>query len=49
MAFDDIGNNLYWSDTEEKTIEVFSLSTKTNTTFYFEEELYDIALVPEEG
>ncbi|XP_025153783.1 vitellogenin receptor isoform X2 [Harpegnathos saltator] len=49
MAFDDIGNNLYLSDIEQRTIEVHSLSSTANTTFYFEEQLYDIALVSEEG
>lgn len=49
LAFDDIGNNLYLSDIEQKTIEIHSLSTTTSTTFYLEEQPYDIALVPEKG
>lgn len=49
MAFDDIGNNLYLSNIERKTIEVHSLSTIANTSFYFEEQPYDIAVVPKEG
>lgn len=49
MAFDHIGNNLYLSDIEHKTIEVHSLTTMSKTIFYFGEQPCDIALVPEEG
>lgn len=49
MAFDYIGNNLYLSNKEDKTIEVHSLTTKTKTVFYFEDQPHNIALAPEEG
>ncbi|XP_032678624.1 vitellogenin receptor-like [Odontomachus brunneus] len=49
MAFDYVGNNLYLTNIEEKTIEVHSLTTKTKKIFYFEEQPYNIALAPEEG
>ncbi|XP_050452085.1 vitellogenin receptor isoform X1 [Cataglyphis hispanica] len=49
MAFDYIGNNLYLSNKEDRTIEVHSLTTKTKTIFYVEYQPYDIALAPEEG
>ncbi|XP_032678623.1 vitellogenin receptor-like [Odontomachus brunneus] len=52
MAFDYIGNNLYLTNIEEKTVEVHSLTTKTKKIFYFEEQSktpYNIALAPEEG
>nr|XP_031843623.1 vitellogenin receptor-like [Nomia melanderi] len=49
MDFDYIGNNLYLSDVNHKTIEVHSLSTKEKTVFYFQEEPHAIALIPEEG
>lgn len=49
MAFDYIGNNLYLSNKEDKSIEVHSLTTKTKTVFYLKDQPYDIALAPEEG
>lgn len=49
MAFDYIGNNLYLSNKEDRTIEVYSLTTKTKTVFYVEDRPGDIALAPEEG
>ncbi|XP_012350206.1 vitellogenin receptor isoform X1 [Apis florea] len=49
MDFDYIGNNVYLSDVKHKTIEVHSLNSKEKTIFYFKDEPYDIALVPEEG
>lgn len=49
IDFDYIGNNLYISDVIHKTIEVHSLNTHEKTVFYFQDEPYDIALVPEEG
>lgn len=49
MAFDHIGNNLYLSNKEDRTIEVHSLTTKTKTVFYFEDQPCDIALASEEG
>lgn len=49
IAFDYIGNNLYLSNKEDKTIEVHSLTTKTKTVFYFEQQPSNIALAPEEG
>lgn len=48
MDFDYIGNNLYLSDVKHKTIEVHSLNNNEKTIFYFQDEPYDIALVPEE-
>ncbi|XP_072743249.1 vitellogenin receptor isoform X2 [Anoplolepis gracilipes] len=49
MAFDYIGNNLYLSNKEDKSIEVHSLTTKAKTVFYFEDQPSDIAVVSEEG
>ncbi|XP_033360743.1 vitellogenin receptor isoform X1 [Bombus vosnesenskii] len=49
MDFDYIGNNLYLSDVKHKTIEVHSLNNNEKTIFYFQDEPYDIALVPEEN
>lgn len=49
MAFDYIGNNLYLSNKEDRTIEVYSLTTKSKTIFYVEHQPCDIALAPEEG
>lgn len=49
IDFDYIGNNVYLSDVKHKTIEVHSLNSKEKTIFYFKDEPYDIALVPEEG
>lgn len=49
MDFDFIGNNLYWTDMQHKSIEVHSLDTKGKTVFYFYEEPHDIVLAPTEG
>ncbi|XP_053978841.1 vitellogenin receptor isoform X2 [Hylaeus volcanicus] len=49
MDFDYIGNNLYLSDIKQKTIQVHSLTTNQKTVFYFQDEPYDIALVPEKS
>ncbi|CAK9805473.1 Vitellogenin receptor [Anthophora plagiata] len=49
MDFDYIGNNLYLSDLNHKTIEVHSLNSNEKTIFYFQDEPQDIALIPEEG
>lgn len=49
MDFDYIGNNLYLTDVKERTIEVYNLNNNEKTIFYFQEEPYDIALIPEEG
>ncbi|KOX76539.1 Vitellogenin receptor [Melipona quadrifasciata] len=49
MDFDYLGNNLYLSDMKHKTIEVHNLDNNEKTIFYFQDEPYDIALVPEEG
>ncbi|KAG7204450.1 hypothetical protein KM043_004885 [Ampulex compressa] len=49
MDYDYIGNNLYFSDMEHKTIEVHSSTTNASTIFYFQDEPLDIAVVPEKG
>nr|XP_012143749.1 PREDICTED: vitellogenin receptor [Megachile rotundata] len=49
MDYDYVGNNLYFSDIKQKTIEVHSMHTVQKTIFYFQEEPHDIALAPEEG
>ncbi|XP_043487916.1 vitellogenin receptor isoform X1 [Polistes fuscatus] len=49
MGFDFVGNNLYWSDMEQKTIEVHSFGTKGRTVFYYQDEPQDISLDSEEG
>ncbi|XP_076282536.1 vitellogenin receptor-like isoform X2 [Lasioglossum baleicum] len=49
MDFDYIGNNIYLSDVNHRTIEVYNLNTNTKTVLYFVEEPHAIALVPEEG
>ncbi|XP_078043558.1 vitellogenin receptor-like [Augochlora pura] len=49
MDVDYIGNNLYLSDTNHKSIEVYSLTTHEKTVFYFQDEPRAIALAPEEG
>lgn len=49
LAFDYIGNNVYLSNLERKSIEVYSLTTKNRTVFYFEEEPHFIQTVPKEG
>ncbi|XP_029163122.1 LOW QUALITY PROTEIN: vitellogenin receptor [Nylanderia fulva] len=49
MAFDYIGNNLYLSNKEDRTVEVHSLTTMSKTIFYFKDQPCDIALIPEEG
>ncbi|KAK2588774.1 hypothetical protein KPH14_001654 [Odynerus spinipes] len=49
MDFDFVGNNLYWTDMQHKSIEVHSLDTNSKTVFYFYEEPHDIVLIPAEG
>lgn len=49
MAFDYIGNNLYLSNNKDKTVEIYSLTTMSKTVFYFKDQPYNIALIPEEG
>ncbi|XP_015186771.1 PREDICTED: vitellogenin receptor isoform X2 [Polistes dominula] len=49
MDFDYVGNNLYWSDMEQKTIEVHSFGTKEKTVFYYQNEPQDISLDSDEG
>ncbi|XP_012218709.2 vitellogenin receptor-like [Linepithema humile] len=49
MAFDYIGNNVYLSNIEHKTIEVHSLTTREKTIFYFNEEPHSIETVPTKG
>jgi len=49
MAHDYIGNNLYISYAMSKTIEVINLKSLNKTVFNFNEEPYNILLVPEEG
>ncbi|XP_078048816.1 putative vitellogenin receptor yl [Augochlora pura] len=49
MDFDHIGNNIYLSDINRRTIVIHSLNTNEKTVLFFEEEPHGIALVPEEG
>lgn len=49
LAFDYIGNNLYMSNLENTSIEVFNERTLTKTVFYFDDIPGPIVLVPEEG
>jgi len=49
MAFDYIGNNVYLSNVERKSIEVHSLTTREKTIFYFDEEPYSIETIPTAG
>ncbi|XP_015126731.1 vitellogenin receptor [Diachasma alloeum] len=47
LAFDHLGNNLYWSDIERKTIIVRSLSTSSETLLHFPEQPTTVLLIPE--
>ncbi|XP_067000750.2 vitellogenin receptor [Anabrus simplex] len=52
LDFDYMANNLYWTDTEHRTLEVLSLETmqqKVLLRFFDEETPLDVALVPEQG
>lgn len=49
MAFDHIGNNLYLTNIEKRTIEVHSLTTEAKKIFFFKEQPHGIALASEEG
>lgn len=52
MDFDSYGNNLYWCDTEFKTVEVLSLNTMTRKVILRDlegETPLDVALIPDEG
>lgn len=49
MDFDYIGNNLYWSNTEFNSIEVYSMKTGMKLDVPFQNQPHEIVLVPEEG
>lgn len=49
MAFDYIGNNVYLSNIEQKSIEIHSLTTREKTVLYFDEEPNSIETVPTKG
>lgn len=49
IAFDYIGNNVYLSNIERKSIEVHSLATKNKTIFSFDDVPLYIETVPEKG
>lgn len=48
IAFDHIGNNLYVTNTMDKSIKVHNVKTQAMTVFYFKDSTYSIALAPEE-
>jgi len=49
LAFDHIGNNIYGINTEENSIDVYSIKTNAMTAFYVtRHQLEYITLAPEE-
>ncbi|XP_055587745.1 putative vitellogenin receptor [Uranotaenia lowii] len=52
MSFDYLGNNLYWTDSDRYTVEVFSLQTRNRTIlqhFLGADTPIALALIPELG
>ena len=49
MDFDYGGNNLYWSNTDLNTIEIYSMKTRSKLEIPFMKKPYEIALVPHQG
>ncbi|XP_065166985.1 vitellogenin receptor Yl-like [Atheta coriaria] len=52
MSFDYLGNNLYWSDFDRKSVEILSITTMSRKVILHDlggEIPMSIALIPEEG
>ncbi|XP_066592780.1 vitellogenin receptor [Prorops nasuta] len=49
MSFDYIGNNIYWTNMKNKTVEIFSRNTKKFHVVHYELEPSEIILAPEES